>query len=55
MKKKSRQSRKQRLEKQEGIWLISSRIVIPKGFTMKSPRDYSRKREKNIRKFLNEY
>jgi hypothetical protein len=53
--KKCRRSRKQRLEEQEGIWLIRSRIVVPRGFTMKSPRDYSRKREKNIRSFLNEY
>jgi len=55
MKKKCRRSRKQRLEQQEGIFLIPSGIIIPKGFTMKSPRDYNRKRAKNIKNFLNEY
>jgi len=54
-KKHSRKSRKQRLENQEKIWLLRPAIKIPKGQNMKSIRDYNRKREKDIKRFINEH
>jgi len=51
----SRKSRKKRLENQENIWLLRPSIKVPKGQTMKSIRDYNRKREKDIQRYINEH
>jgi len=48
-------SRKNRIETQEKIWLITPRVHVPPGKTIKSIRDYNRKHEKNVKRFMKEY
>jgi len=52
---KKNSSRKNRIEHQEQIWLISPVVHVPPGKTMNSIRDYNRKREKNVNQFMKEY
>lgn len=52
---KKRHSRKNRIENLKKIWLITPRVHIPPGKDMKNNRDYNRKNEKNVTRFMKEY
>jgi len=47
--------KKSKKKKKNKLWLPRPSCLIPAGQTMKTIKDYNRKREKSVKRFINEY